>query len=120
MSSRVLLGPVSFLPERHFVVVALGRRIQLEEGTFARSALVGRINGEVRAYANLCRHLAIPLDMNDGWVMDSDGTELECHHHGARFALDTGECTFGPCFGKSLFAMTVVVDEQGTAYLEVP
>jgi nitrite reductase/ring-hydroxylating ferredoxin subunit len=115
---RIQLGPSSFMPSRGFVVVPVFPPCKLPDGTTARSALIGRSNGVLRAYANVCRHLAIPLDLaGDGEVMDDDRIEIVCHHHGARFDGADGACVYGPCFGRSLWAFRVEVDALGDASL---
>jgi nitrite reductase/ring-hydroxylating ferredoxin subunit len=111
---RVRVGPVTSLPAQGFVVVPLLPPLRLPDGTTARGAVLGRAGREgLAAYANVCRHLAIPLDLRDGNVMDSSGVDLLCHHHGAIFDAATGLCTFGPCAGRSLWRLGVeVVDGE--------
>lgn len=119
MTREIALGPSASLPRRSFVVVPIVPPLPLEDGTRARSALVGFWGGKLRAYANLCRHLAIPLDYGDGEVMDPDGEELMCHHHGASFDPLTGMCTMGPCFGDALFPIEIR-EADGQAVLVLP
>lgn len=104
------------MPSRGFVVVPVLPPAPLPDGTKARSALVGRAAGKLVAYANVCRHLAISLDLGDGVVSDEDD-ELVCHHHGARFEPSTGLCVYGPCIDESLFAWRVDIDLAGDAWL---
>lgn len=118
-SLRVTLGPVDFLPRQGFVVVPLLPPFRLPDGTRARSALIGRASGRWVAYANTCRHLAIPLDLNDGEVMDDERTHLLCHHHGALFRPDDGLCVVGPCHGLALWPFSIEVDASGVATLVV-
>jgi nitrite reductase/ring-hydroxylating ferredoxin subunit len=114
---RVFLGPEAFLPSRGFIVVPVLPPHRLPDSTVARSALVGRVGGELRAYANVCRHLAISLDLGDGAVMDGD--DLRCHHHGAIFEPTEGRCVVGPCLGMRLWPWSVEVDALGDATLVV-
>lgn len=107
VTRRVALGPTYFLPRRGFVVVPIVPSFPMANGTVARSALVGAVNGRLVAYANLCRHLAVPLDLHDGNVMDDHGGKLVCHRHGAIFEPATGECIAGPCEGQSLYPFSV-------------
>ena len=58
--------------------------------------------GTIRAWVNRCAHLPLTLDMGTGDFFTPGGDELLCSHHGARYALDTGLCTWGPCKGRSL------------------
>ncbi|MCS6900523.1 MAG: Rieske 2Fe-2S domain-containing protein [Myxococcales bacterium] len=116
---RILLGPVAFLPPRGFVVVPVIPPHRLPDGTTARSALVGWAGSELRGYANVCRHQAIPLDLGDGAVMTPDGKHLLCHHHGAVFEPLEGRCILGPCLGMRLWTWSVQIDALGDATLIV-
>lgn len=90
-----------------FVVVDFGGAIELDGITIA-SALVGRVAGGVlRAYANVCRHQAVPLDLGTGEPMTDDGRHLFCLRHGALYEPKTGRCVSGPCDGATLFRMAV-------------
>jgi nitrite reductase/ring-hydroxylating ferredoxin subunit len=115
----ILMGPTRFLPQRGFVVVPVLPPHKLPDGTFCRSALLGKVKGEWVAYANVCRHLAIALDMGDGNVMDGEGWQLVCHHHGAVFRPEDGWCEVGPCYGEFLWRFAVRLDEDDTAFLVV-
>ena len=101
------------------MVVPIWPSHALPDGTIARSALIGRSDGAIVAYANVCRHLAVPLDYGDGDVTDEDGEDLRCRHHGAVFAAASGQCVVGPCQGRSLWRFTVEVDGAGDATLLV-
>lgn len=70
-----------------------------------RSALVCRKGGRVFAYANLCRHVPLTLDLGDGEVASADRQVFLCHHHGARFRIEDGKCLYGPCEGDALFPL---------------
>jgi nitrite reductase/ring-hydroxylating ferredoxin subunit len=96
------------MPKTGFVVVPVLPPHPLPDGTMARSALIGRtLEGVLVAYANVCRHLAIPLDYGDGEVMDDDKVHLVCHHHGAVFRPGDGECVVGPCYGDKLWPLSI-------------
>ena len=116
---RVALGPASFLPRQGFVVVPVLPGFKLADGTVARSALVGRSGGRLLAFANVCRHLAIPLDLGDGEVMDDERQQIVCHHHGAIFDPVTGECVVGPCYREFLWRWEVEIDALGDATLVI-
>lgn len=108
MSVReIALGPPQFLPRRGFVALPIFPSHRLPDGTKAAGAIVGRVDGMLVAYANVCRHLAVPLDHNDGEVTDEDGDVLVCHHHGATFDPRNGECTVGPCFREFLWRFRI-------------
>lgn len=67
--------------------------------------------GQVRGYRNVCKHLPIPLDGGSGDYLDDERTHLFCGTHGARYRLNDGYCTEGPCQGDSLDPITVVVED---------
>jgi nitrite reductase/ring-hydroxylating ferredoxin subunit len=77
----------------------------------ARSALVARKNGRLVAYANLCRHVPLSLDLGDGEVSSADGRFFLCHHHGARYRIEDGVCEYGPCEGESLVPLGIEIEE---------
>jgi nitrite reductase/ring-hydroxylating ferredoxin subunit len=80
----------------------------------ARSVLVGRVDGEWRAYVNECRHRALPLDLGASSPMSEDGEYLLCHQHGALYRPDDGVCVLGPCAGERLTPVAVArVVEHG-------
>lgn len=93
----------------------------------ARQAFVGCIEGTWRAWANVCRHRQVPLDLNappqSGSVrvapIAEDGFHLVCHSHGALYRPDDGTCISGPCPDAKLHAIAVVAEGEGVA-LEVP
>lgn len=83
----------------------------MPNGGVAHTALIARVDGELRAYANVCRHKAIPLDARGGTalgVMTDDGASLLCDSHGAVYRPEDGLCTQGPCAGLRLYAFEVV------------
>lgn len=114
---RLALGPASWLPRQGFVVVPIWPPEPLPDTTRARSALVGHVDGRLLAYANLCRHLAVALDFGDGDVCNPGTTDLHCRRHGAVFDGNSGECTFGPCLGRSLWPLEIEIDPFGGAHL---
>ena len=87
-------------------------RVELGDGT---SALVGRCEGAWRAFANVCKHRAIALDLGADTPMASDGVHLLCHQHGALYRATDGLCVGGPCVGEKLDALDVA--EEGDALL---
>jgi nitrite reductase/ring-hydroxylating ferredoxin subunit len=76
------------------------------------AVLVRAGDGTVRGWLNYCRHLLdVRLDKGSGAPM-RDG-EIVCANHGAYFEADTGRCTFGPCEGATLEAVSVTTDGDG-------
>lgn len=85
----------------------------------ARGALLARRWGKLHAYANICRHIPLALDMGDGDVSTADGRHFLCHHHGARYRVEDGTCLSGPCDGASLIPLDVEIVE-GELFLVLP
>lgn len=54
------------------------------------------------AYANLCPHWSVDLDLGFGDFYAADLDRIVCKNHGALFSPETGECTAGPCAGMFL------------------
>lgn len=59
------------------------------------------------AYENLCKHLPVTLDLNDGQFLTHDKRQIQCSMHGAVYELDSGLCTGGPCEGATLNCLTL-------------
>ena len=99
-------------------IPATGLRFALDDGGFAESGILFRTETGVRAWRNLCRHLAVPLDRTDtGRFTTPDGRYLVCGEHGALYRPDDGVCVAGPCRGARLRPVPVVV-RGGNAYLD--
>jgi nitrite reductase/ring-hydroxylating ferredoxin subunit len=94
-----------------FVRVDLPHAVEIgapPDRVHARSVLVGRAEGALRAYANVCRHREVPLDFGADNAMSHDGRHLLCHQHGALYRPSDGACVGGPCAGAKLVAVTIV------------
>jgi nitrite reductase/ring-hydroxylating ferredoxin subunit len=97
-----------------FIRVELGVWVMFEQGVGARSAFIGRKAGRLIAYANVCRHNPVELDLFEDRTaavrlapIAEDGVSLTCMSHGAIFRVSDGECTLGPCYGQALFRFDV-------------
>jgi nitrite reductase/ring-hydroxylating ferredoxin subunit len=74
--------------------------------------MITRKGANVYGYENVCPHQGERLDGNSpGNFLDEDGNFIACSVHGAMFDLDSGECFIGPCKGKNLSQIQLVVDE---------
>ena len=62
-------------------------------------------------YENSCPHQGLGLNRGGNEFMDDEGNFIVCRHHGAQFDLDSGHCFSGPCQGKALTTIKVVVDD---------
>ncbi len=77
------------------------------------SLFIVRRGDRILAYVNQCPHAYTTLDYPDDRFLTSDGEEIICGTHGARFDIDSGRCTLGPCLGRRLtpFAITITPDQ---------
>ena len=62
------------------------------------------------AFANICPHWNVDLDLGSGDFYAEDLDRVVCKNHGALFVPDTGECTAGPCAGSFLERFEVTLD----------
>ena len=103
------------------VVLTEAERQEIARGRFVRvgrgpeTFLVGRGEAGWRAYANVCRHRALPLDLGASSPMSDDGRYLLCHQHGALYRLEDGKCVVGPCAGEWLTPVPVRQDQDALA-----
>jgi nitrite reductase/ring-hydroxylating ferredoxin subunit len=70
-------------------------------------------------FENSCPHQGLPLDVTPGEFLDEDGNFLTCGHHQSQFDLDTGHCFIGPCQGKDLPKITLVIDDGDVCVTDV-
>ncbi|MSO85814.1 MAG: Rieske (2Fe-2S) protein [Rhodospirillales bacterium] len=78
--------------------------------------LAVRRGKQVHAYVNSCPHTGAPLDFQPGQFLTLDKTLIQCSTHGALFRIEDGFCVQGPCAGKSIVPVAVVV-KDGTVRL---
>jgi nitrite reductase/ring-hydroxylating ferredoxin subunit len=62
------------------------------------------------AYANVCPHWSVDLDLGFGDFYAEDLDRIVCKNHGALFIPQTGECSAGPCAGMFLERFEVVLE----------
>lgn len=73
--------------------------------------LVTRKGSRFFGFENVCPHGGERLDTAPGQFMDEEGNFLTCGRHHAQFDLDTGKCFIGPCQGKYLTPVELVIDD---------
>jgi nitrite reductase/ring-hydroxylating ferredoxin subunit len=95
------------------------RNVVLGEGEDELDIIIVQTKGARHAYINSCPHQFIPLETFPNHFLTEDKKNFVCSGHGARFALDTGECVHGPCLGKSL-ARLAIQESDGAIYLNEP
>jgi nitrite reductase/ring-hydroxylating ferredoxin subunit len=120
---RVSCGPLAFLSEGIMVRVPIIPGFVIVDdhlGTVrVKSAIVARKAGRIYAYANICRHVPLTLDLGDGDVSSADRQVFLCHHHGARYRIEDGKCLYGPCDGEHLFKLETE-EQDGELILVLP
>ncbi|HXG53693.1 MAG TPA: Rieske 2Fe-2S domain-containing protein [candidate division Zixibacteria bacterium] len=82
-------------------------------------AMLVNYRGELRAYVNRCRHVALSLDWVDNRFFTADTRYLLCANHGALYEPTTGECVWGPCAGKALRRVPLEI-EGGKIFARCP
>lgn len=73
--------------------------------------IITRKANQFFGFENACPHQGTRLDVRLGQLMDEEENFLECGQHQAKFDLDTGHCFIGPCQGKALTAVPLVIDD---------
>ena len=75
--------------------------------------------GELHAYVNRCRHVAMGLDWVDNEFFSEDGLHVVCATHGACYAPESGQCVSGPPLGKALVRVPLET-ENGVVFASLP
>lgn len=88
-----------------------GREFTFGNGPGALEMFVVRRGDEAFGYLNTCPHAGTPLNWIAGKFLDPSRTLIQCASHGAQFQIDDGQCVSGPCIGKSLAPVAVIVVE---------
>ena len=68
---------------------------------------------QVWVYVNSCPHIGVPLDPVPDRFLDRKRENIVCSTHGARFRIEDGFCTSGPCYGESLERIAARIDDEG-------
>jgi len=76
--------------------------------------------GKFYLYRNRCPHLGSELEWEDNAFLNSDGSFIQCHTHGALFEIENGLCVSGPCAGASLISVANQVRDGQLYVLNYP
>ena len=82
-----------------------------ESGLPVQGFLIKRQN-RIYAYRNQCPHTGITLNWVENQFLDMRNEFIQCATHGALFRIDDGFCVRGPCAGRSLSALPVIIRDQ--------
>lgn len=98
-----LLARIEDVSEAGAIVVYAG------EGEARVALILTRKRDAIACYRNRCAHADYPLQRADGRIVVQDGRFMVCAAHGASYMLGDGACAGGPCNGKSLERIAIVV-----------
>lgn len=87
------------------------RGFTMGAGDWPLRGLVVRTRSSVRAYVNRCPHAGHPLNFKPDQFLTPDNLLILCSSHGALFEKLTGYCVSGPCMGRTLDPIDIVVDD---------
>lgn len=81
--------------------------------------IIVRRGNQVFGWRDLCPHYAggTPMAWKRDAYLNGAGTHIACHAHGAWFDIETGQCTKGPCLGKRLTKVPLIVDDEGAIHI---
>ena len=72
---------------------------------------------KIWVYVNSCPHIGLPLDPMPDRFLDAKKQAIICSAHGARFRIEDGFCSSGPCYGESLEAVAARIDADGQVFV---
>jgi nitrite reductase/ring-hydroxylating ferredoxin subunit len=101
---ELVIGSVTDLKPgetRKFLLPAAGEPVE---------AFVVNFRGELHAWVNRCRHVALTMDWAENRFLDESGEFIVCGTHGALYRPDSGQCVEGPPLGRTLVRVPLRVD----------
>lgn len=99
-------------PGSHGFAIEIGATVPLR-------LFVVRRGDTLAAYRNRCPHTGAPLEWQPHRFLDLDNRFVQCAIHGALFRPEDGFCVRGPCAGKRLKGLALVV-EDGRLFIDLP
>lgn len=85
------------------------RAFSVGGGDWPTRGFVVRVGSGVRGYLNRCPHAGHPLNLLPDRFLTPDRALILCSSHGALFDKESGLCLAGPCPGRSLAPIPLVV-----------
>lgn len=82
------------------------------EDSIIELLLVCYAPGKIVAYLNHCPHTGVNLNWQQNQCFDFSQQYLACSVHGALFQPDDGKCIYGPCVGKFLVSVELVIEDE--------
>lgn len=87
------------------------REFEIQDGDLLISGFVLHWQGQWYAYRNSCPHTGVTLNWLPHQFLDAAQEYIQCSLHGALFQPQNGLCIHGPCVGRSLTRLPVVLQE---------
>ena len=107
------------IPSRRAVGVNL-MRLDGDNGPVPWPIIIVRWGKQVFGYVNRCPHDGVNLDWERDQFLDPNGLRIMCGKHGAMFEIGTGDCIEGPCVGRGLEPVALVVLDGDICVVGVP
>jgi nitrite reductase/ring-hydroxylating ferredoxin subunit len=86
------------------------RAFTVGTGDWPLRGFLARRGDAVQAFINVCPHQGHPLNLQPDAFLTPDRTLILCSSHGALFEIETGLCVGGPCIGRSLKRIPIVIE----------
>lgn len=91
--------------------------LSIPDGPYRLPLVLVRRGEQVWVYRNRCPHEGDMMEHAPGKFLDDEAQYILCATHWAVFRIEDGACVHGPCFGDSLEAYAVAV-EDGEVFIE--
>lgn len=91
------------------------REFEIQAGDLVISGFVLHWQGHWYAYRNSCPHTGVTLNWLPNQFLDAGLEYIQCSLHGALFQPHNGLCIYGPCVGRALTRLAVVVEAGSVA-----
>lgn len=98
-----------FLCEFRELQDGTSRGFSIDTPVGPQDIFVVRRNEQLFAYRNSCPHTGGPIDWVPDQFLSLDGSMIQCATHDARFRIEDGVCVAGPCVGRRLSPVTVLL-----------
>lgn len=78
---------------------------------YQKKVIVLLFEQQIYAWLDACPHYvqAVPMSWKNDHYLSEDKKFIKCFAHGALFDFQTGDCVKGPCVGRKLTEVKIVV-----------
>jgi len=81
----------------------------VQNSSISKDAFLIHFKKQYYAYINSCPHTGVTLNWQKDLFLSADELYIQCSLHGALFEPADGRCIRGPCLGRQLQALELVV-----------